>query len=44
MFEATETKVEHVEEEHFKTFNTAGELPKDSLVAQLNLNSRTWAV
>ena len=39
-FEVTESKVEPVEEEHFKTFNTAKELPEDTLVAQLNLNSR----
>ena len=39
-FEATESKVEHVEEEYFKSFITAEELPEDTLVAQLNLNSR----
>ena len=39
-FEVTGNKVEPVEEEHFKTFNTAKELPEDTLVSQLNLNSR----
>ena len=38
--EVTESKVEPVEEEHFKTFNTAKDLPEDTLVAQLNLNAR----
>ena len=40
-FGATQSNVEPVEnEEHFKIFNTAKELPEDTLVAQLNLNSR----
>ena len=39
-FEVTESKVEPVEEEHFKIFNTAKKLPEDTLVAQLNLKSR----
>ena len=38
--EATQTNFEPIEENQFKTINTAKELPEDSLVAQLNLNSR----
>ena len=35
------TPFETVEvEEHFKTFNTAKQLPEDTLVAHLNLKSR----
>ena len=38
--EATQTNFEPIEENQFKTINTAKELPEDSLVARLNLNSR----
>ena len=38
--EATQTNFEPIEENQFKTIDTAKELPEDSLVAQLNLNSR----
>ena len=38
--EATQTNFEPIEDNQIKTFNTTKELPEDSLVAQLNLNSR----
>ena len=37
--EATQTNFEPIEDNQIKTYNTTKELPEDSLVAQLNLNS-----